>query len=238
LAVVSHDLGNPLAAIRVDTALLLKRLSADADADGARQQVEHIRASVVHMQRLVSDLLEVQRIEAGYMRLNKQSAFVNGLLTEAIDALGNVISEKNLRVKNVLPAESAWVEVDRDRILQVFSNLLGNAVRFTAPGGEIELGAKVEARTVTFWLSDTGIGIPQEHLPHVFDRFWQAQRTGRQGIGLGLAIVKGLVEMHGGSVWVQSEVGTGTTFCFVLPRAEGPLDDGRRKGERVAAHSE
>ena len=112
------------------------------------------------------------------------------------------------------------VWADRDRVLQVFENLIGNAVKFTKPGGRITAGAASRDREVLFWVADTGAGIDCEEMPHVFDRFWQAQKARRGGAGLGLQIVKGIVEAHGGRIWVESEVGVGTTFYFTLPTAE------------------
>src|SRR5262249_11853029 len=105
-----------------------------------------------------------------------------------------------------------------DRLLQVLENLIGNAIKFTASGGSIVACASSGDRDVLFWVSDTGGGIPAEHLPLVFDRFWQ-ERPGRQGAGLGLAIAKGIVEAHGGRIGVESTQGRGTTFWFTIPRA-------------------
>ena len=102
---------------------------------------------------------------------------------------------------------------------QVFENLVGNAIKFTEPGGRIVLGAKTRGDHVLFWVRDSGAGIPPADVPHVFDRFWQANKSGRQGAGLGLAIVKGIVALHGGSIWVESTLHEGTTFFFTLPRA-------------------
>ena len=108
---------------------------------------------------------------------------------------------------------------DRDRLLQVFENLVGNAIKFTKPGGRIALGATVQEGEIIFSVSDTGRGIASTHLPHVFDRFWQAPGTERRGMGFGLAIAKGIVEAHGGRVWVQSMPGQGSTFFFTIPTA-------------------
>jgi signal transduction histidine kinase len=116
---------------------------------------------------------------------------------------------------------------DRDRILQVFANLIGNAIKFTPRGGEIFVGAQPEAAVsaieARFWIKDTGPGIPVENIPHVFDRYWQARSTAKLGTGLGLSIAKGIVEAHGGRIWVESEIGKGACFAFTLPVAgRGP----------------
>jgi signal transduction histidine kinase len=102
-------------------------------------------------------------------------------------------------------------------MLQVFENLVGNAVKFTKPGGSVTLGAVPRAHDVLFWVADTGAGIDEDDLPHVFDRFWQAGHAGRGGAGLGLPIVKGVVEAHGGRAWVESSLGRGSTFFFTIP---------------------
>jgi signal transduction histidine kinase len=107
---------------------------------------------------------------------------------------------------------------DRDRLLQILSNLVGNAVKFTPPGGTITMAAEGEDGAVRFRVSDTGAGIPPEHVPHLFDRFWQATRSDRRGLGLGLPIVKGLVEAHEAHIVVTSTVGQGTTFSFTVRR--------------------
>jgi signal transduction histidine kinase len=107
----------------------------------------------------------------------------------------------------------------------VFENLIGNAIKFTEAGGQITVGATSQDRDVVFWVADTGSGIASEDLPRVFDRFWQATRTGRQGAGLGLPISKGIVDAHGGRVWVESILGLGTTFSFAIPKAS-PEQDG------------
>jgi signal transduction histidine kinase len=108
---------------------------------------------------------------------------------------------------------------DRDRLLQVFENLIGNAIKFTKPGGRITVGAASRDHQVIFRVADTGSGIAPENLPHVFDRFWQATRANRQGAGLGLPITKGIVEVHGGRIWVESTPNRGTTFSFTIPEA-------------------
>jgi signal transduction histidine kinase len=124
---------------------------------------------------------------------------------------------------------------DRDRLLQVFDNLIGNAIKFTTSGGAIRLGAASIDHEVVFWVADTGHGIAPENLPRVFDRFWQATRTGRQGAGLGLPITKGIVEAHGGRIWVESTQGKGSTFSFTIPKASADRDDQSEHGHPHAA---
>jgi len=122
------------------------------------------------------------------------------------------------------------VWADRDRLEQVFENLVGNAVKFTPRGGTIVVGATPRAGEVLFWVADTGAGIASGDLPHVFERFWQARRPGRRGAGLGLPIVKGIVEAHDGRIWVESTPGRGSTFFFTIPSAP-------RAEEQLALHA-
>ena len=114
-------------------------------------------------------------------------------------------------------APEIWA--DDDRLLQVFENLIGNAIKFTPAGGRVTIGAQSRAGEVLFSIADTGAGIPAESLPRVFDRFWQAKRAERRGAGFRLPICKGLVEAHGGRIWVESAPGRGSTFCFTIPTA-------------------
>ncbi|HSL71469.1 MAG TPA: GAF domain-containing sensor histidine kinase, partial [Longimicrobiales bacterium] len=220
LAVVSHDLGNPLSAIRLGTTLLLRRIPEEERESGGWKHLENIRASVMQMERLIRDLLEIKRIEAGYFSLERERIAVQTLIDEASESLAPLIASRELRLHTRALSERVYINADRERLLQVFSNLVGNAAKFTPHGGEINLWAEPRGQDVVFAVTDSGPGIPSEHIPHVFNRFWQARRTGRHGIGLGLAIVQGIVEAHGGKVWVESELGSGSTFFFAIPAAD------------------
>ncbi|WP_257454910.1 sensor histidine kinase [Archangium lipolyticum] len=216
LAVVAHDLRNPLNTISISAQTLLRQ---QANAGDARLQVplRAIRGSVDRMNRLIQDLLNVSRMEAGRMAVETHPEPAEDILQEALEAALPLASQFQLstEVREALP----WVRADRERLLQVFSNLIGNALKFTPPGGRVTLGARCEGPVVRFWVSDTGPGIPPEALEHLFDRFWQMRHGDRRGAGLGLSIAKGLVEAHGGRIWVESEPGRGSTFCFVVPVA-------------------
>jgi signal transduction histidine kinase len=168
------------------------------------------------MERLIKDLLEIKRIEAGYFSLERERISVQSLISEAVETLEPLVTGKEIRFLHQPVEDSPHVLADRERIMQVFSNLVGNAVKFTPAGGSITLGTQRRDNDVVFFVRDSGAGIPPEDLHHVFDRFWQARRRGRHGIGLGLAIVKGIVEAHNGAVWVESELGTGSTFYFTI----------------------
>ncbi len=219
MAVVSHDLRNPLSAI--STAATLLRRTSDADPTGrSTRQVEVILRSADRMARLISDLLDIASIDAGRLAVEAQPLSAAGLLREAAEPFQLLATEKNITLSTLAPAESLHVSADRERVLQVLSNLLGNALKFTPAGGTIQLRAQREAELVCFSVSDTGPGVSAEQLPHIFDRYWQAKRSGRLGIGLGLSIAKGIVEAHGGRIWAESASGAGSSFHFTLAAAE------------------
>ena len=220
LAVVSHDLGNPLSAIRVGTTLLLSGLSEEEKQEGGWKHIVGIRNSAEQMERLIRDLLEVKRIEAGQLSVEKDKVVVEALISEAIELLGGIAEGRGVTVRADIAPGTPALYADRERILQTLSNLVGNATKFTSAGGTVTIHvAPASDDVVQFSIIDTGSGISEADLPHVFDRYWQAKarRRGRQGIGLGLVIVKGIVEAHGGKVWAESELGVGSRFNFTLP---------------------
>jgi signal transduction histidine kinase/DNA-binding response OmpR family regulator len=214
LAIVSHDLRNPLGIIFTGTSLLLE---LDLDEEKRTRQLRILRRAAERMERLISDLLEVSRLESGRLTIHKRAHDVNDILREAGETFQPLAEEKNIAL-DVDSTDIGRVSVDRERILQVFSNLVGNAVKFTPEGGRIRLGAAEGDDVITFSVTDTGPGIPESDLPRIFDRFWQAQRTAQAGAGLGLAIAKGIVEAHGGRIWAESEEGNGARFHFAVPR--------------------
>ena len=171
------------------------------------------------MNRMIQDLLDVTRIEAGSLAIEAARVSAREAVSEVVETQRAVASVASLELQLELEQDLPAVWADRDRLLQVFENLIGNAVKFTKPPGRIVVGAASRGEEVLFWVEDTGTGIAADHLPHVFDRFWQAEAAGRRGAGLGLPIVKGIVEAHGGRVWVESTPGLGSTFYFTIPTA-------------------
>ena len=217
LSVVSHDLGNPLSAVRVSARVVTRLLEA-GDTEGAAQHLEGIRDSVSQMERLIKDLLEVRRIESGRLKLVRRPEAVTELVEEAVRALRPVAEERGVALcTHLAPGLPDTVRVDADRIRQVFSNLIGNALKFHREGGRVTVGAAPVEQGVAFSVLDTGPGMTAEELPRVFDRFWQAQQQGSHGIGLGLAIAKGMTEAHGGHIRADSHEGSGCRFTFTIP---------------------
>lgn len=228
LSVVSHDLGNPLSAILV-SARVIDRLLERGDPGAARSHVAATRQAAQQMERLIKDLLEIRRIEGGRLVLVPRREPVQGLVDDAVTALRPVAEDRGVtltvRLEEALPHA---VHADADRVAQVFSNLIGNALKFTPAGGTVTVRAAPAGEDVLFAVEDTGAGIAPEDLPKVFDRFWQARQQGSHGVGLGLAIARGLVEAHGGRVEVESEPGRGSRFLFTLP--VHPPGDGQGAG--------
>jgi len=232
LAVVSHDLRNPLNVIATGSALILE---IDLPEEKKRQQVEAIRRTTERMNRLIQDLLDVTGIESGQLSIHPAPLGMLSLLEEASEMMAPLAVERGLIFACERPGEDAVVAADRERLLQVFSNLVGNAIKFTPAGGRISLGCAPDPSRVTFWVEDTGPGIAPEDIPRLFDRFWRGKDHHEAGSGLGLPIAKGIVEVHGGSIAVESRPGRGARFTFALPRES--LRPGARSGARAGRSS-
>jgi signal transduction histidine kinase len=159
----------------------------------------------------------VARVEAGRLALERYPHDLVRVISEATVMLEPLIAEKSLTLREELPEYLPRASVDSRRIVQVLENLVSNAVKHTAAGGEIRIHAEATNGEILVSVRDTGSGIPSENLPHLFDRFWQARGARRGGAGLGLAIAKGIVEAHGGRMWVESELGSGSLFGFAIP---------------------
>jgi signal transduction histidine kinase len=218
LAMVSHDLRNPLHLVLTNAWLLLE--NGPPLQDEARGQIEMIRRAADHMQRLIQDLLDLSGIEAGIFAVEAKEEAPAFLVSEACSLLEHEARAKNIRLLTEVGADLPAVCADRGRILQLFGNLIGNALKFTPGNGSITIGAESDGDSVHFSVTDSGPGIDPDDLAHVFERFWQGAHSRTHGAGLGLAIARGIVESHGGTIGVDSEVGRGSTFRFTLPRAD------------------
>ena len=231
LGVVAHDLRNPLSAILMQIAAL--RHSGPGPDRRLQKPVEAIQRAAARMNRLIQDLLDVALMEAGQLTIQRMQLSAGELIAEAVDMQRPLAASSSIELRVDVDPDLPEVWGDWNRLLQVFENLIGNAIKFTPPGGRITAGATLKDEDVVFRVADTGSGIPTEHLPHVFDRFWQATRTGRQGAGLGLPITRGIIEAHGGRIWVESAAGSGSTFFFTIPKAVAGaerLSERRRSG--------
>ena len=219
MGVVAHDLRNPLSVVLMQ-AEFLRELHPNGDGQ-MDEAASAISRSASRMNRLIQDLLDVSRIEAGGLSLQREPIDPAKLLADAVETQRPLAASRQLALRLDADPKLPEVEGDRDRLTQVLENLIGNAIKFSAEGGRITVGARAQDRSVRFWVSDAGVGIRQEDLSRVFDRFWQAeeQRKTAHGTGLGLPIVKGIVEAHGGRVWIESTLGKGTTVSFTIPLA-------------------
>jgi signal transduction histidine kinase len=216
LGVVSHDLRNPLSVM----AMCGARLAGEHELDRATtvEIGETIEEAAEWMQRLVADLLDIASIEAGKLSVQKQRRDPVIIAARSAVAFGHVAQEREIELEVVTPDSVTPIEVDEQRIVQVLSNMIANALKFTNRGGRVRVEVVDQGDAVRFSVDDTGSGIPADQMPRVFDRFWQAdQRASIRGSGLGLSIAKGIIDAHGGRIWVESQVGTGSTFYFTIP---------------------
>jgi signal transduction histidine kinase len=216
MGIVAHDLRNPLGAITMKAALMRK----GGDLAKVRNQAESIENVAMRMEYLIKTMLDVATLEAGRFSVTSAPWGVEDLLHETTEMFGGLSASREIHLEQSVDGSDIVVMADRERVLQVLSNLLGNAVKFTPPGGRVAIAVMRKDGKARFAVSDTGPGIATEHLPRIFDRFWKHQIPGKKGTGLGLYIAKGIIDAHGGQIWAESEPGHGATFYFTLPIVE------------------
>ena len=216
LAIVSHELKNPLTVIDLQAQLLQKNEASPR----LPLRLETIRSSARHMQRIIGDLLDLDQLESGRLTLSRSLEDVSDLVNEPIRMMQPIAGEKKLVLVSDVPENLGSILADRQRINQVISNILGNAIKFTPENGTIRVSARRAEGGAEITVSDSGPGIAEENLPKVFDRYWQDRKTSHLGSGLGLSVAKGIVELHGGGIRIQGRLGQGTQVGFTLPAAE------------------
>jgi signal transduction histidine kinase/CheY-like chemotaxis protein len=220
LAMLAHELRNPLASIRTAVHVIRRTGAANERAAEAQRIVER---QVNHLARLLDDLLDVSRITRGRIELNRAPLLLSAVINDAVEAARPLLMARRHELTVVLPPEPVVLEADATRLTQVFGNLLNNAAKFTPAGGRVRLTAEADEDAAVVRVADTGVGIASEMLPRVFDLFTQADRSlsrSEGGLGIGLTLVRSLVELHGGMVTANSEgTGRGTEFVVRLPRA-------------------
>ena len=218
LAMLAHELRNPLAPVLTAVQLMERKQQAGLGTERERDVVER---QVHHMRRLVDDLLDVSRVTRGKIQLRKHPMDLVASVGRAVEAARPFADSRGHTLRVELPGGPVWTEADPVRLVQVFTNLLHNAAKYSEPGGHITLTLTREGGEALVRVADTGMGIPAEALPHLFEPFMQVARTldrAQGGLGLGLTLVKQLVEMHGGRVEAASEgVGRGSVFTVRLP---------------------
>jgi signal transduction histidine kinase len=212
LAVVSHDLRNPLQAIALSATLVGEAVENDA----AQGYVHTIHNAAARMQHMIDELLEAARVDNDHLELHREPVSSSELLDEAIELFR--AAARTRHVELTCDAPVVLVFADRERVLEILSNLIGNALKFSPSGTRIAARAELAGNAMRFSVVDAGPGIAADQVPHLFDRFWQAdRRTRRDGLGLGLYICKRLVEAHHGAIGCDSALGAGATFWFTLP---------------------
>ena len=218
LANMSHELRTPMNAVIGFSEMILDGIYGDPPEEIA-DAVREVQQSGEHLLGLINDVLDISKIEAGRMELKLTECAPEESIDTVLGRMTGLATEKGLALIADLSDELPSCLFDQQRITQVLVNLVGNAIKFTHVG-EVRVGASTQEEEIRFWVSDTGIGIPEAELGNIFSEFQQADSSltrETQGSGLGLAISKRFVEMHGGRIWVQSTVGEGSTFWFTLP---------------------
>jgi PAS domain S-box-containing protein len=216
LSNVSHEIRTPLQSIGGFTKLLMNGQVPDAATQQEFLQI--IDRETLHLGNLINGLLDMSRLESGRFQINRKLIPIRETIIDSIKTLHTLAHDKNITLNEEIPAELPEMEVDGERMRQVIMNLLSNAIKYSDPGGSVTVRAEKHEEGLLFQVSDRGIGIAPEAMPHLFERFYRAEeKTGRSGAGLGLYIAKQIIEAHGGNIWVESKVNQGSTFSFDLP---------------------
>jgi len=217
LAIVSHDLRTPLAVVHTTTSMLLNP-KYNLTPVQVREQHERIRRNVDQMNRMIGDLMDMVHLRSGQLSINPTTVIVNEVLREAVVIHENPARDKGVQLSYDAGTDVMRAEADRARLMQLFQNLIGNAVKFCKAGDTINVSSRTHGRSALIDIADSGPGITAEDLPHIFDPYYSAsQRHQKSGTGLGLFIAKGIVDAHRGQIRCASEPGVGTTFNITLP---------------------
>ena len=217
LGMVTHDVRGMLAVIATSTELLLRMPAEGAAGERTQTEARRIRRVTGQMNRLIGDLLDVVSMERGKLHVNASQADAARLLTETMENFQVIAESRKLVMTQVAPHGPVPAIFDHHRILQVLSNLVDNAIKFSGAGGTIELRLAPTVDGLEFAVSDSGQGIAAEDLEAIFERFSQPGHAGHRGLGLGLYIARCIVEAHGGKIWADSELGKGSVFRFTIP---------------------
>lgn len=223
VSIVAHELRTPMTSIKGYTDLILQGAVGEVN-DGQRHFLDIVKSNVDRLSELVSDLLDTARIDAGRIKLEPEQVQIADIVHEVCDSIAETLRERELSLTIDEAPSVPIISADRNRAIQILTNLLSNAYRYTPSGGEITISVQATDDAVQVTISDTGIGIPAEDHDRIFEPFYRSNQelvNQQPGTGLGLSIVKSLVEMHGGYIELESELGKGSTFTFVLPIERG-----------------
>ena len=237
ISTVSHELRTPLAITKEGLSLILDKIPGKIN-EQQEKILSTARSNIDRLARIIDELLDVSKIEAGKVELKRGLVDIAGLIRKTASSFELNLKEKNLELKINVPEKQIDAFVDPDKLIQVFTNLIGNALKFT-DRGYIEISLQEKEKEIECVVADTGLGISEEDLPKVFGKFEQFGRLpgpGEKGTGLGLAITKGIIELHGGKIRVESKLGQGAKFSFILPKypAEEIFKEYLNIGMRVA----
>jgi signal transduction histidine kinase len=217
VAVVSHDLRNPLAVILQSCELISKQLMRLQAPDNVTRLAQIAKSASLRMHELISNLLDLSHLESGQFVLRCEKLDCVSFCRETVDLLLPLATQKGITLNLDQPADLPPAHADRTRLAQILNNLIGNAIKHTPTGGTIDVHLRLrEDGWFEFVVSDNGCGIKEEYLPHLFNRYWKPMES-KGGFGLGLFVAKGIIEAHGGSIHVSSEVNKGTSFTFTIP---------------------
>ena len=235
VSAVSHELRTPLAVIN-QLLLLIYDETAGPLNDKQREILVKVRHNIDRQTNIINKMLDISRLERKELMLRYSLVNINDLLKDSKEFFQELAAEKNIKLDYSLPDSDVSLFIDAERIVQIITNLINNAIKFTEENGQIQVDVKVLEDKVRVGVVDTGIGIAEADLPRVFDKFVQVSASDaarKQGIGLGLSIVKELVEKHGGEIWIESALGKGSKFYFTLPRFYTANILGKRMKDKI-----
>lgn len=214
LAIVSHDLRNPLNSVLLGSEILQSSPTLDPQSVG---KIELILNAAKRMSRMLSDLLDLSSMDAGHLSMECKTESVDALLSATVETVTHSAAARGIQLEVVANELNMVAFCDRERILQVLTNLVGNAIKFSSQSGRVRIEARRKVDDIEFAVRDSGTGITKSQLDHIFDPYWQAPKTAKLGTGLGLSIARGIVESHDGRIWAESDAGRGSCFFFTLP---------------------
>jgi len=219
---VSHELRSPLSAISGYVELLRSKPLEEIDLERREKALRIIQQSTDRLAHFISDILDLAKLKSGHIELARRPLDFNDLTEEILGLFQPLFEKKRLAIANDIPKDLPMISADVDKIRQVITNLISNALKFTPSGGKIRIGARNQSEFIEIFVQDTGVGVPEKAKEAIFERFKQVKEVrdqveGTKGTGLGLAIAKGIVEWHGGRIWIESELNKGTTVYFTLP---------------------
>ncbi len=218
LAMVSHDLRNPMNAALMAATQIEFLTDEGEPGDRVRKATGIIKRAIDRMNRLVSDLLDLSRLEAKQpISIEIDGYDLTAIVLQTVESAETLIQNRKLSMESKVAPEPIWADCDGGRIRQVLENLIGNAIKFTRDGGSIQVELSKTDHEALFLVRDSGVGIKEDQLPHIFSAYWQGDTNRKRGVGLGLAIVKAIVDAHGGRVWAESKANAGATFHFAIP---------------------